>query len=148
MDAETAAGLLLPLVDEDSAGFWEGTLAGELRMQACSGCGRLRFPPRPMCPRCHSMDSRWEPVSGRGSIWSFVVPHPPLLPAYQQVAPYNVVVVALEEDRELRLVGNLVESEGGPINGPDPAGIEIGAEVRVVFDRVAEDVALPRWVLA
>ena len=55
-------------------------------------------------------------MSGRGTVWSFVVPHPPLLPAYQALAPYNVVVVTLEEDPTIRMVGNLVASPDGPID--------------------------------
>jgi uncharacterized OB-fold protein len=137
---------LLPLIDQESAPFWEGTLKGELRVQACAACGRLRFPPRPMCPHCRSMEVQWTLMSGRGTVWSFVVAHPPLLPAYAELAPYNVVVVALEEDPVLRMVGNLVASEEGPINEIDPSSIEIGAPVRAVFQRVADDVALPRWV--
>lgn len=84
-------------------------------------------------------------MSGRGTIWSFIVPHPPLLPAYQELAPYNVIVVALDEDPTLRMVGNLVERPDGPINEVDPATIRIGDPVRVVFQRV-EDVVLPRWM--
>ena len=87
-------------------------------------------------------------MSGRGTIWSFVVPHPPLLEAYQAVAQYNVIVVSLDEDPGIRLVGNLVASEDGPINEVDAAGIRIGEPVRAVFPRIAEDVALPRWVRA
>ena len=66
-------GAPLPAVTEDSAGFWEGTAAGELRIQRCSNCGRLRFPPRPMCPYCNSLDHTWDALSGRGRVWSFVV---------------------------------------------------------------------------
>jgi uncharacterized OB-fold protein len=80
-------------------------------------------------------------------VWSYVVAHPPLLPAYAEFAPYPVIVVELEEDPSLRLVGNLVESAVGPINAVDPASIRIGEPVRVVFAQV-EDVALPRWVRA
>lgn len=144
----TDDGFLLPLRDEDSAPFWEGALAGELRMQRCEGCGRLRFPPRPMCPWCRSMDSEWQVMSGRGTVWSFVVAHPPLLPAYAALAPYNVIVVALEEDRTLRMVGNLIASEAGPINEIDPGTIEIGEPVRVVFQRIDDSTALPRWLRA
>ena len=142
----TDEGFLLPLRDEDGEGFWEGTLRGELRIQACGECGRFRFPPRPMCPRCRSTASEWEAVSGRGTIWSFVAPHPPLLEAYQAVAPYNVVVVAIDEDPGIRLVGNLLATEDGAINEVDPSTIEIGERVRVVFQRISDDTALPRWV--
>jgi uncharacterized OB-fold protein len=101
-----------------------------------------------MCPRCQSLDNEWVPMSGRGTVWSFVVPHPPLLPAFAELAPYNVVVVALEEDPALRLVGNLVASPHGPINEIDPATIRIGMPVEVVFQSAGEEVVLPRWMPA
>src|SRR5579871_5434633 len=140
---------LLPEIDPVTAPFWEATVRGELVMQRCTteGCCRYRFPPRPMCPWCQSLDSVWEPVSGRGRIWSFVVAHPPLLPAYAALAPYPVVVVELDEDPSLRLVGNLLAREGGEINEVDPTAIKIGEPVRVTFRQVADDVALPCWIL-
>jgi uncharacterized OB-fold protein len=141
-------GAPLPAVSEDSAAFWDGTAAGELRIQACTSCGRLRFPPRPMCPRCRSLEHEWRAMSGRGRIWSFVVPHPPLLPAFAELAPYNVVVVELDEDPTIRLVGNLLDSPDGAINEVDPATIRIGESVRVVFQPAGEDVVLPRWIRA
>ena len=143
----STSGLLYPEPDDDSGPFWEGTRAGELRMQACAACGRLRFPPRPMCPWCRSTDAQWNVMSGRGTIWSFVVPHPPLLPADAELLPYNVIVVALEEEPTLRLVGNLVAAPDAPINSVDATTIEIGAPVRVVFQEHGP-VVMPRWVLA
>ncbi len=104
----------------------------------------MRVPPRPMCPSCRSLKSEWVAVSGRAKIWSVVVPHPPLLPAYAELAPYAVITVELDEDPELRMIGNLVTSSDGAINEIDPATIEIGEAVRVVFAQV-EDVTLPRW---
>ena len=142
-------GILLPELDEESAPFWHGCAAGELRIQTCASCGRFRFPPRPMCPWCRSFEHEWTPVSGRGRVWSFVIPHPPLLPAFQEFAPYNVIVVELDEDPSVRLVGNLVASEHQPINSVDPYSIEVGDPVRVVFQRVGDGedaVTLPRWV--
>ena len=148
MSPLTPEGFLTPLIDTDGAPFWEGTAAGELRMQACAKCGRLRFPPRPMCPHCRSTESEWKAMSGRGTIWSFVVPHPPLLPAYQALAPYNVVIVALDEDETLRLTGNVVDDPDGEINEIDPATITIGARVKVVFPPPLSDgTVLPRWSL-
>lgn len=144
--------MLVPSPDEESEGFWQGTALGELRIQACGQCGRLRHPPRPMCPQCQSTERHWQRMSGRGTVWSFVVPHPPLLPAYEQFAPYNVIAVTLEEDPVIRLVGNLVAAPGGPINEVDPASITIGEPVRAVFSlRQApdgSDMFLPEWVRA
>lgn len=129
--------LLLPVITDESAPFWEGTLAGELRIQECGSCGRLRHPPRPMCPWCRSLDRGWRKVSGRGTVWSFVVPHPPLLPAYAELSPYNVIVVALHEDPTIRLVGNLL-----PLDETD---VGIGEPVEVTFDDPIDGVVLPRW---
>jgi uncharacterized OB-fold protein len=141
---------LVPVADEETEGFWEGTATGELRMQCCGACGRLRHPPRVMCPHCQSTERHWQQVSGRATVWSYVVPHPPLLPAYEGFAPYAVITVSLEEDPALRLVGNLVTAPGGAINEVDPASIVIGEPVRVVFaPRPRPDGSnafVPEWV--
>lgn len=143
-----ATGFILPGLEDPAARpFWDGTARGELLIQTCGACGVKRMPPRPMCPSCRSIDVAWTKASGRGRVWSFVVPHPPLLPAYAEVAPYNVILVELEDEPSIRFVGNLVTSADAPLNGVDPASIRIGEPVRVVFSQI-EDVALPRWVRA
>jgi uncharacterized OB-fold protein len=140
--------MLAPIVDDDSAPFWDAAARSELRMQACGSCGRLRFPPRPMCPHCQSGDAEWRLMSGSGTLWSYALPHPPLLPDYAERSPYNVILVALDEDPTLRLVGNLVTGPDGAINEIDPATIEIGMPVRVVFGPATDGVVLPRWQAA
>ena len=139
-------GPLLPVIDEDAAPFFEAARRGELHVQRCSASGRLVFPPRALSPFAPGAPLEWVRVSGRGTIWSFVVPHPPLLPYYAALAPYNVIVVALDEDPALRLVGNLVAREGGSIAEIPPAAIRIGAPVRAVFERLTAEITLPRWV--
>jgi uncharacterized protein len=138
---------LLPELDDDSRPFWEGAARGELLVQGCADCGRLRVPPRPMCPACRSMEAEWRPVSGRGRIWSFAVVHPPVLPAYAALTPYPVVVVELDEDPTLRMVANVVPEPGAPINAVDPDSLHIGAPLHVTFEHVDEEIALPRWVI-
>jgi uncharacterized OB-fold protein len=90
-----------------------------------------------MCPRCQSFDSGWVPLSGRGRVYSWVVCHPPLLPAFQDKAPLVVLLVELEEGEDLRIVGNWM--------GEPEDAIEIGMLVEVVFEEVTEDVTLPQW---
>ena len=139
----------LPSTDDPlDAPYWEAARRGALVVQTCRACDQRRFPPRPMCPRCQSCEHAWEPLSGEGRIWSFAFPHPPLLPVFARLAPYNVIVVELAEDPTLRMVGNLVVSADGPINEVDPAAIKIGMPVRVVFHHVDDEVALARWVAA
>jgi len=148
------AGLLLPEPDEDSAPFFEWCARGELRIQRCAACGIRRMPPRPTCPACRSLGSEWEQMSGRGRVWSVAIPHPPLLPAYAEQAPYNVVVIELEDDPSIRLVGNVVSAPDARLDSIDPHTIAIGDEVEVVFadplDDAADDgrgpIVLPRWV--
>jgi uncharacterized OB-fold protein len=145
-----AEGFLLPLGDEESDGFWEGTAAGELRVQQCDHCGALRFPPRVMCPECQSTARSWRVLSGRGTIWSYVVLYPPVLPAYAPYAPFPVITVTLAEKPSLRMVGNLLTGPEADINSVDPATIVIGEAVTVVFsERTRPDgtpVFLPQWV--
>ncbi|MET8942310.1 OB-fold domain-containing protein [Streptomyces sp. NPDC004542] len=135
--------MLRPVTDTDGAPFWRYAAEGELRVQACAECGEPRFPPRPCCPHCRSFACEWRLTSGRGRVWSYVVPHPPLLPEYAEQAPYNVVVVELEDAPRVRLVGNLVRRAGAPLGSFDPREVRIGAQVRVVFAD-----GLPQWVPA
>ncbi|WP_327696787.1 Zn-ribbon domain-containing OB-fold protein [Streptomyces sp. NBC_00459] len=135
--------MLTPVVDEDGAPFWGYAAQGELRVQTCADCAEPRFPPRPCCPHCQSFASEWRAVSGRGRVWSYVVPHPPLLPDYAELAPYNVIVVELADAPRIRLVGNLVTGPDAPINSLPPERIRIGARVQVVFSSAG----LPQWIL-
>lgn len=135
--------MLTPVVDDDGAPFWEYAARGELRIQACADCGELRFPPRPCCPHCRSFATEWRQVVGRGRIWSYVLPHPPLLPDYAEQAPYNVVLVELVDAPRIRLVGNLVSEPGARLDSVPVERIRIGARVQVVFTATG----LPQWVL-
>ena len=132
----SAAQRPLPLPDLDTAPFWTAAARGELSMQSCSVCRGLRFPPRPMCPRCGSLESFWKRVSGRGTVWSYVVCHPPVLPAFADRAPYPVVLVELVEDPALRMVGGITDCP--------PDRLRVGLPVQVWFEDAGEGVWLPQ----
>jgi uncharacterized OB-fold protein len=117
-----------------------------LRLQQCPVSKRLIFPPRPVNPWSPRNKAVWMEVSGRGTIWSVIEPHAPLMLEFTVLAPYNAIVVALEEDPTIRLIGNLVPEAGAPINTIAYEDIEIGTAVQVVFERINEEVSLPRWV--
>ncbi|KAA0232257.1 MAG: hypothetical protein JJLCMIEE_03299 [Acidimicrobiales bacterium] len=110
-----------------STPFWEAVRRHELSLQRCAECGRWLFPPRPMCPDCRCAESEWVPVSGRGTVHSWVTydesPHPAF------AAPYSVLLVELEEGA--RLVSNPVDIA--------PDELEIGMPVRVVFRDEGDD---------
>jgi len=92
-----------PVFTADAAFFWEGAERGELLCERCTGCARLRHPPRPMCPHCRSTARETVRLSGRGRVLSWIVPrHPPPLGFTE---PPVVVLVELEEG--VRVVSNL-----------------------------------------
>jgi len=132
--AKAAAGIRpRPSTNQDNAFFWEGVSAGELRIQRCTGCARLRHPAQPGCPGCGSLEWDWVVASGRGEVYSWVVHHHPPLPGF--VAPYVVGLVELEEG--VRMVGELV--------GIDRDAVEVGLPVRVVFTPVDDELTVPQW---
>jgi uncharacterized OB-fold protein/acyl dehydratase len=125
-----------PPRNQDNAFFWEGVDRGELLIQKCSSCGRLRHPPRPMCPNCQSLE--WETVksSGMGEVFSFIIPHYPQVPFFEY--PYVVAVIALEEGT--RLISNVVDI--------DPGDVTIGMPVQVKFVAVDDELTLPLFAPA
>lgn len=86
--------------------YWAAGRRRELRFQRCARCEAWRHPPGPMCPVCLSTESMWARASGRARLLSWVVVHPPVLPAWKDRTPYVVVLVECEEG--VRTMGNLV----------------------------------------
>ncbi|GAB2932917.1 Zn-ribbon domain-containing OB-fold protein [Nonomuraea fastidiosa] len=113
--------------------FWDGTAAGELRIQRCTACERHYFYPRPGCPRCGGDQVEWVRASGRATLYSYVINHRPA-PGFEDEAPYAIAVVELEEG--VRMMTNIV---GVP---NDPEHLELDMELRVVFERRG-DVTVP-----
>ena len=123
-----------PSLNQDVAFFWEGASAGRLLVQRCVACGKLRHPPGPSCPHCTALDWEAVPMSGRGTIYSWVRHHHPAIPPFEPGHP--VVLVELEEGP--RLVSELVDRD---------AEIRIGAPVEVQFDEIEERFTMPRFRL-
>jgi uncharacterized OB-fold protein len=96
-----------PWVTRDSAFFWEAAKRDEFVGQCCADCGSLRSPPRPMCPECNSVKSETRSLSGRGTVYSWVIPRHPPVPGFE--ATYIVAVIDLEEG--IRFVSNLCDIE-------------------------------------
>ena len=127
----------LPYADAETKPYWDWAKRHELRMQRCADCSTFRFPPGPMCPACQSVRDEWVAMRGTGTIYSWIVVHPPVLPAFAGDAPYSVVLVQLDEQPTLRLVGQVVDI---PIDQ-----LAAGIPVEVVFDDVTPEVTLPKW---
>ena len=128
----------IPAITAEMRPFFEAAGRNELRVQRCTACGSHRFPPRAICSDCLSTESEWVPVSGRGEVFSFNVMHQVYHPGFAGEVPYAVVVVKLAEGT--KMISNLV--------GVSPQDIRIGMPVRVVFERISDDVTLPKFVAA
>jgi uncharacterized protein len=98
--------------------FWEGVDQGKLLVQCCSQCAAKRHPPAPMCGDCQSLEWTAQPLSGRGTVFSWLISKHPTRPDEE---PRVVVLVDLEEGT--RLVANMVPGESA----------EIGDAVTVTF---------------
>jgi len=125
----------LPAITEEGAPYWEGCRAGELRVQRCTACARLRFPPSILCPHCLAEGGEWVALSGRGRIYSFIIVHRPQHPAFFEDVPYNVAIIELDEG--IRLHSTIRDCPNDELS--------IGMPVEVVFDRMNDEVTLPRF---
>lgn len=113
---------LAPSISPDTEFFWSGLREGELRIQRCVSCKTLRVPPRPMCGNCQTLDWDYVVSTGRGTVYSFVMPQYPPLPFLQ----YPYVVALIDLDEGVRIVSNLCD-----IN---PDDIETGMPVEVFYE--------------
>lgn len=118
-----------PIVIDETRGFWEGTLAEELRVQVCAACGHRQLPGGPCCARCWSQELRWERASGRGTVFSFCVVRHAFHPTFAPQVPYVLADVALEE-------GPVYTSN---VTDVDVDAVRIGMPVEVWFDEQVED---------
>lgn len=120
-----------PAINLDNQFFWDGVNEGKLLIQRCTKCAQLRHPPGPACPNCGSLD--WDTLesSGKGTVYSYVMPHYPPAPMFGE----DYVVVLVELGEGVRFVSNLVDVA--------PADVEIDMAVAVTFVQTDPELTLP-----
>jgi uncharacterized OB-fold protein len=143
--------LIVLETDSEWHGYFQAAREGRLVIRRCADCQRLRYPPGAGCPWCASLVWTWTPVSGRGTIHSYVVVVQAIQPGFRDWAPYPVVVVELDEQRGeptpddgIRIVTNLVTSGFEP--EPEER-VAIGARVDVCFQPIGAGWTLPQFRL-
>ena len=131
----------IPEPDKLTEFFWEGVANHQLLILHCGNCGTYIHYPRPICHQCLSMtDLAPKQMSGRGTIYSHTTTVQAFHPYFVDKVPYNLIVVALEEDENIRITSNMVD-----IDNDD---IRIGMPVVVTFQEVAPGLTLPLFKLA
>jgi len=131
--------LLLPPVprpDVESQGFWDALAADRLDMCRCTECRQYLQPPLEHCRHC-AAPTRFETVSGRGSVFSYIVVRHPAVPGH--LPPYVIALVELDEQAGLRLTGIL---------DLDPSQVQIGMPVAADIRAVGESGINGVWWVA
>ncbi|EGD53935.1 bifunctional MaoC family dehydratase N-terminal/OB-fold nucleic acid binding domain-containing protein [Gordonia neofelifaecis] len=117
--------LIRPSSSRDTAFFWDGVAAHELRIQQVQD-GSLRHPPIPATWTERGDDGEFAGTdyvvaAGSGTVYSYVVHHAPRVPGRE--LPFVVALVELDEG--VRMLGQL--------RGVDPESVTIGMPVEVEF---------------
>ena len=129
---------VVPVPDELTKPFWDACNERRLVIQNCKACNRLQYPPEKTCAECDTgQHLEWREVQGRGSINGYVVVHDSRLQAFWVHQPYNIAVIELEEDPDIKFFSNL------PGMGVDE--VPIGAPVELIFEEAAPGQLVPEW---
>ncbi len=123
----------LPALEPRTQAFWRACRAGRLEFTRCVPCRHFIHPARPICPRCRGRDLEVMAVSGRARLHSFTVNHQRWYPG--QEVPYVIGLVELNEQPGLRLMTNIINCA--------IEDVRIGMALRVVFENVSDEIALP-----
>lgn len=120
-DATTRA---VPHPTPDTAPFWEAAARHELAVPRCRSCRAYVFYPRSHCPSCFGRELDWTQLSGRASLYSYVIVHKAPAPGF--TAPYVIAIVDLEEGP--RMMTNVVGVE------PSPEQLYLDMPLEAVFE--------------
>ena len=150
--------LVVAPTDSEHRGYFEQARQHRLVVQRCAACGMLRGAIGAACPFCSSPDWSWHEVSGRGVIYSYQIVTQAVHPAFADWVPYPVVLVELDEQRDvpwrggaegesvsLRLIANLVTANPAIAEAED--NVAIGKRVEVCFLDIDDTMALPQFRL-
>lgn len=129
-----ADAMMRPASSRDTAFFWEGVNAHELRIQRLAD-GGLQHPPVPAVWQNPTEPVDYVVSSGSGTVFSYVVHHAPKVPG--RTVPFVIALVELEEG--VRMLGEL--------RGADVDQVAIGMPVRAIYIDFPAGEGGPEWTL-
>ncbi len=132
----------IPLKTQDNQPYWDAADRHELVLQKCETCNSYNHPPGPACSKCGATELSWESQGSdiTGTIYSYVVSYRPFLPGFQDDLPTIIVVVQLDKLNDVKIIGNVLACP--------PEEIKIGMPVKMTWQDITEDRALPQWIQA
>ena len=110
-----------PLPSLDSIGWWESLKAGVLAVQRCTSCREWQFPCVETCRHCGGKLTL-EPISGRGTIYTYILNNRPAAPGLPE-GDYPIALVEPDECPGVRLPGRVTGT------GPVTIGMAVQAEI-------------------
>jgi hypothetical protein len=144
--------LLVPDNDGEWIEFYQHARQHKLVVRKCKACGLMRYPPTHACPWCMDLGFTWQELSGKGTIHSYEIVMHAIQPGFKDATPYAVVLVELDEqrgqptaDEALRIIANLVKPD---MTFEAEENVAIGKRVKVVFQDLADHLALPQFALS
>ena len=132
----------IPLKTQDNQPYWDAADRHELVLQKCETCKSYNHPPGPACAKCGSTELSWESQGAdiTGTIYSYVVSYRPFLPGFQDDLPTIIAIVQLDKLQEVKIIGNVLTCP--------PEDMKIGMPVKMIWQDITEDRALPQWIQA
>ncbi|HEY7295633.1 MAG TPA: OB-fold domain-containing protein [Dehalococcoidia bacterium] len=127
----------LPVPDELTRPFWEAAAGRRLVVQRCTACGFWQQPPAPVCQRCAGTDLAFQPVSGRGHVYTYTTMYQKNVAGFEDAVPYVNLVVELDEQPLLLMLSDLPGDAAG--------WVQIDAPVEVAFEPLPDGQLLPQW---
>ncbi len=91
----------------------------------CKSCNEFHFFPRIVCPHCGGFDLEWQPLSGKGEVYSTTT----IRRKPERGGNYNVCLVTLEEGPRLM----------SRVEGIDTEDVKIGARVSVQINNDSDE---------
>ena len=142
-------------LDVENLAYFKHCAAHDFRLQRCTKCNLLRYPPTTACPWCMNPKSDWVPVEAKGAVHSYTEVHHAIQPAFKAATPYLVLLVDLDtqkakptEHEALRVVGNLTTPDGKLAPADMVKKVGIGTRVRLVSADAGPGIAIPHWTIA
>jgi uncharacterized OB-fold protein len=99
-----------------------------LEAAKCKNCGFVAFPPRQVCPRCHSRSFETIVLAAAGKVVTYTIIRVPPQPFSDQ-APYAVGIVELDDG--VRLTGQIVDCAFEEL--------KIGRRVKIEFRKIYQE---------
>ena len=117
-----------------------GANAESLELQRCQSCRSFQHPPYATCVKCVSVDLKFEPVRGLGSIYAYTIMYHTGDKRFAPAVPYASIIVELDDAPGALMAGNLL--------GVPYTEAKVGRRVEVVFEKLNDDITLPQFKLA